>query len=61
MFAKGYTMRELLYDFGPGARFRPDNVPPIICTTRSVEGQSVTTCQPQLADDSGADHPKKSQ
>jgi Sulfotransferase family len=33
MFAKGYTMRELLYDFGPGARFRPDNVPPIICTT----------------------------
>jgi len=33
MFARGYTMRELLYDFGPGARFRPDNVPPIIATT----------------------------
>jgi len=39
----------------------PAPAPPIICTTRSVEGQSVTTCQPQLADDSGADHPKKSQ
>ena len=39
----------------------PAPTPPIICTTRSVDGQSVTTCQAQPADDAGSDHPKKSQ
>jgi hypothetical protein len=39
----------------------PAPAPAIICTTRSVDGQSVTTCQPQAADDAGSDRPKKSQ
>jgi Sulfotransferase family len=33
MFASGSRVDRLLYRFGPGARFRPDNVPPILCIT----------------------------
>jgi|SRR5690242_17647756 len=39
----------------------PAATPPITCTTRSVEGQSVTTCQARPADDAGSDHPNKNQ
>lgn len=37
----------------------PAPSPPIVCSTRSADGQSVTICQPQAADD--AERPKKSQ
>jgi len=33
MFASGSRVDRLLYRFGPEARFRPDNVPPILCIT----------------------------
>jgi putative sulfotransferase len=33
MLAHGGPIEELLYGFGNGARFRPDNLPPILCTT----------------------------
>jgi len=36
----------------------PAPAAPIVCTTRSIDGQSVTTCQPQTADDAGSNHPK---
>ena|SRR5689334_17671367 len=39
----------------------PPPAPPIVCTTRSAEGQSVTTCQPQPADEPLADRSKKVQ
>jgi putative sulfotransferase len=32
MLAAGGPIEELLYRFGNGARFRPDNLPPILCT-----------------------------
>jgi putative sulfotransferase len=31
MFAKGSRVDRLLYKFGPGSRFQPRNVPPILC------------------------------
>ena len=39
----------------------PAPAPPIVCTTRSIEGQSVTTCQAQVADEPVSDRPKKTQ
>jgi len=39
----------------------PGPAPPIICTTRSVDGQSVTTCQPQAADNAGSERSEKSE
>jgi hypothetical protein len=41
--------------------FLPAPAPPMVCTTRSVDGQSVTTCQPQHADDAGSEGPTKTQ
>ena len=35
--------------------------PPTVCTTRSIDGQSVTTCQAQAADEAGLDHVKKNE
>jgi putative sulfotransferase len=32
MLARGGPIEELLYKFDTGARFRPDNLPPILCT-----------------------------
>jgi hypothetical protein len=33
MFAKGYRVDRLLYRFGPQARFKPEELPPILCIT----------------------------
>ena len=38
----------------------PAPAPAITCTTRSIDGQSVTTCH-QAADDAASDGPKKSE
>jgi hypothetical protein len=39
----------------------PAPAAPIVCTTRSLDGQAVTTCQAQAADDAGSDRGKKSE
>ena len=39
----------------------PAPAPSIVCTTRSLDGQAVTTCQAQAADDAGSDRVKKSE
>ena len=38
----------------------PAPAAPIVCTTRSLDGQAVTTCQAQAADDAGSDRVTKS-
>jgi len=33
LLTNGFKMEEFLYEFGPQPRYRPDNLPPILCTT----------------------------
>lgn len=33
LLTNGFKMDEFLYEFGPQSRYRPDNLPPILCAT----------------------------
>lgn len=33
LLTNGFKMEEFLYEFGPQSRYRPDNLPPILCAT----------------------------
>ena len=39
----------------------PAPAPSIVCTTRSLDGQAVTTCQAQAPEDAGSDRVQKSE